>query len=152
MATDGPDPLTGRCLCGTVRYRITAPPTMMVFCHCTHCRAASGSSFATNVLVAPKDFEIVAGGEQLGTFESRPGKLRHFCTRCGSPIYNRLADGSGLLPVRAGTLDQDPGLRPERHIWVRSKAPWLVLDDDIPKHEKGFDSPLVAGDDRRETR
>ncbi len=149
MAPADASTLTGRCLCGAVRYRITAPPKLMVYCHCTHCRAASGSSFATNVLVAPGDFEIEEGAGVLGTFESRPGKLRHFCTRCGSPVYNRMADGSGLLPVRAGTLDRDPGMRPSRHIWVRSKAPWIDLADDLPKHVEGFDSPLLGDDERR---
>ena len=60
-----------------------------------------------------------------------------------------MADGSGLLPVRAGTLDRDPGMRPSRHIWVRSKAPWIDLADDLPKHVEGFDSPLLGDDDRR---
>ena len=135
--------MTGSCLCGAVRYRIEGAPSRMLYCHCEHCRRASGSSFATNVLVDRDRFRLTSGEEVLGAYESRPGKIRHFCTRCGSPIYNRLTDGTGPCIVRAGTLDGDPGLRPSVHIWVSSKAPWVELDDGTPKHGRGFDSPIV---------
>jgi len=121
-----------------VRFEITRAPKRMLYCHCTQCRRASGSSFATNVLVVPADFKLVAGEEVLGTYESRPGKLRNFCTRCGSPIYNRMADGSGLYSVRAGALDQDPGMRPSVHIWVNFKAPWVELADGLPQRGEGL--------------
>lgn len=139
--------LTGRCLCGAIRYEVRGTPRRMVYCHCEHCRRASGSSFATNVLVDPDDLSVVAGAEHIGTYESRPGKLRHFCTVCGSPLYNRMADGSGLVPVRAGTLDGDPGIRPSRHIWYRSRAPWVRVADGLPRHERGPDSPEDGGSD-----
>jgi len=135
--------MTGRCLCGAVRYAIEGAIDLMLYCHCEHCRRASGSSFATNVLVPPERFRLTAGEDALGTYESRPGKLRHFCTRCGSPVFNRMADGSGRIPVRAGTLDADPGIRPSRHIWVRSKAQWTRIDDGLPQHSEGLDSPVV---------
>lgn len=133
--------IAGRCLCGAVRLEVRAEPRTMLYCHCEHCRRASGSSFATNVLVDPGGVVVVEGEAHVGTYESRPGKLRHFCTRCGSPLFNRMRDGSGPVPVRAGVLDADPGLRPSRHIWVRSKAPWVVLDDGLPRHVEGLDSP-----------
>ena len=84
------------------------------------------------MLVARSDFTLTQGADTLGTYESRPGKLRHYCPRCGSPIYNELSDGSGDLTVRAGAFDQDPGVRPSAHIWVDFKAPWIEADDDLP--------------------
>jgi len=128
--------LTGRCLCGTVRYEMTRAPEVMMYCHCTHCRRASGSSFATNVIVHRDDFKITEGADALGTYESRPGKLRHFCSRCGSPVYNETPGGADWLPVRAGTLDADPGIRPQAHIWVKSKTPWFEIRDGLPEHEE----------------
>jgi hypothetical protein len=33
----------------------------------------------------------------------------------------------GVIRVRAGTLDDTSWLRPTRHIWTRSKQPWITL-------------------------
>jgi len=30
-------------------------------------------------------------------------------------------------------LDDDPGVRPESHIFVGSKAPWYDITDDLPQ-------------------
>lgn len=39
--------------------------------------------------------------------------------------------GSGIIRVPAGTLDGDPGIRPQRHIFVDFKAPWLEITDSV---------------------
>ena len=124
--------LTGTCLCETIRFEVTGAPVRMVYCHCLQCRRSSGSSFATVVIVKRADFRWITGRDVVGTFESRPGKLRHFCPRCGSPVFNELKDGSGDLSVRAGALEQDPGLRPTLQIWTDSMAPWISLDERLP--------------------
>src|SRR4051812_8987621 len=81
--------LRGSCLCGAVRYEIHGDPMMMYYCHCGTCQKATGTAFATNVLVGADDFVIAAGGESLASFESSPAKRRHFCATCGSPIYSQ---------------------------------------------------------------
>ena len=40
-------PITGRCLCGATRYRITAPLLWCAFCHCDSCRRATGAPMAS---------------------------------------------------------------------------------------------------------
>src|SRR3990172_12198010 len=83
--------LTGRCACGALRYQIDAAPLAMYHCHCGQCRRASGSAFATNILVKSESFELTAGEAALASFESSPGKRRYFCSRCGSPIFSESA-------------------------------------------------------------
>ena len=34
-----------------------------------------------------------------------------------------------MINVPAGTLDDDPGLRPQRHIFVNFKAHWFAIAD-----------------------
>jgi hypothetical protein len=130
--------LRGTCLCGTVAYEIRAAPLIMYYCHCGTCRKASGSSFATNVAVRIEDFAIVAGREALAAFESSPEKLRHFCSRCGSPIYSQGEATREIVSVRCGTLDGDPGMRPAVHGHVASKAPWLEIADGLPQTPGNF--------------
>lgn len=126
--------LRGSCMCGKVRYRITGRPLVMYACHCGVCRAASGAGYATNVAVSTPDFELAAGADVLAAFESSPGKRRFFCGACGSPIYSHGAATSHYVSVRAGTLLDDPGLRPAFHAYVASKAPWVSIEDGIPQY------------------
>lgn len=129
--------LEGSCLCGSVRYEITAPPMVMYHCHCDTCRAASGASFATNILVSTDSLSIVEGGDRLSSYESSPNKRRWFCSRCGSPIYSHADATRDVVSVRCGTLRSDPGLKPSWHAFVALKAPWTELCDGLPQMPGG---------------
>ena len=37
------------------------------------------------------------------------------------------------MDIPAGCLDDDPGVRPDRHIFATHKAPWHVIADDLPQ-------------------
>jgi hypothetical protein len=130
--------LRGSCLCGTVRYEVRGTPLAMYYCHCGTCQKATGSSFATNIVVAATDLEIVSGRDRLTAFESSPRKHRHFCSACGSPIYSQAEQTRDVVSVRCGTLDDDPGLRPTAHIYVASKTPWYNIADELPQNPAGF--------------
>jgi len=130
--------LRGACLCGKLRYEIRGAPRLMYYCHCGTCRKASGSSFATNLIVLAEDFVLVAGRELLSAFESSPDKHRYFCSACGSPIYSQAKKTRNIVSVRCGTLEADPILRPSVHYHVASKAPWDRICDELPQTPEGF--------------
>jgi hypothetical protein len=117
--------LTGRCLCGGVRIEIEGSLGPVVQCHCSLCRRASGTAFATNASVRADSFRAAAGAELVREYESSPGYFRAFCSRCGSPLYGSGERFPELRRVRLGVLDGDPGARPAAHVWVGSKAPWF---------------------------
>lgn len=138
--------LRGSCLCGSVHYEAEEPLGPSVNCHCGQCRKASGASFATNASTAASGFRFVAGEALVGEFESSPGQLRCFCTRCGSPLLKRYRDRPEEIRIRLGSLDTDPQTTPRAHIFVASKAPWTVLSDDLPRYEGSpADGPPVGG-------
>ena len=130
--------LSGRCLCGTVRFEIDGQLGPAIFCHCSQCRRASGTAFATNAPVRARYLRFVAGREAITEYPSSTGKLRAFCSRCGSPVYSRAEATAQLVSVRCGTLDGDPGIRPSTHIWVGSKAEWFEIHDALPQKQKGL--------------
>lgn len=103
----------------------------MYYCHCGMCRKATGSSFATNMLVKSDDFVIVAGRSVLRSYESSPSEYRHFCSECGSPIYGEAVVRPGLVSIRCGALDGDPGVRPSSHIYTASKSSWFTISDHL---------------------
>ena len=125
--------IQGSCLCGRIAYELRAPLRTMYYCHCRMCRKASGSSFATNLVVNTDDFVIVAGHSFLKSYESSPNEYRHFCGECGSPIYGEAALRPGVVAVRCGTLNEDPGIGCSYHIYTGSKSSWFAISDQLPR-------------------
>lgn len=125
----------GSCLCGSVRFEIKGPIQNIVYCHCSQCRKAQGSAFATNGIVKASDFNIVSGNDALKGFESTPGQTKYFCKHCGSPIMSKSASRPDQVRVRLGTIESDIIERPSAHIFVASKANWEEIAGDLPQYE-----------------
>ncbi|HET7716401.1 MAG TPA: GFA family protein [Bauldia sp.] len=124
----------GSCLCGQIKYELAGGVELINNCHCTMCRKAHGAAFGSFLHAASSGFRWTAGEGLIERYESSPGSLRAFCRVCGSnmPV---LEDG-GEVNIPAGTLDDDPGVRPIVHIFVGSKAPWFEIEDALPKFDQ----------------
>lgn len=132
--------IRGSCLCGGVRFEITRAVGPFELCHCSRCRKSNGSAFDARVGVKREDFRLVQGAELIETFatpvrESPPPYRTHFCRRCGSPVPDATGDAP-YLEVPAGLLDDDPQLRPDKHIFVEVKSPWFNITDDLPQLDR----------------
>ena len=126
----------GSCLCGSVRLNVSGEISDIIHCHCSLCRKASGTAYATNGFVNTLDFKITNGQELIARFESSPGKFRHFCSKCASPIYSSNELDKTRVRIRLGILDSDILERPISHNFVTSKANWENLDAVLPRYEK----------------
>jgi ADP-ribosyl-[dinitrogen reductase] hydrolase len=125
--------LRGSCLCGTIRYEVDRLDMPIGHCHCITCRKAHAAAFATTAGVMREHFRWIAGEDRLRAYESSPGKLRRFCSECGTHlIAERPAQPHVIL--RVPTLDDDPGNRPTMHIWTSHGAPWLVDGESVPRY------------------
>lgn len=129
--------LSGGCLCGQVRYTITADPVFVGICHCTNCQKQSGAAYSVNVGVA-KDALALQGSLKTFTDHGDSGRevLRRFCPDCGSPIITDAAAFPTIHIIKAGTLDDPSGLRPQRQIFCASKHPWVPILEGVPAYEK----------------
>lgn len=125
--------LQGACHCGTVRYRISGPIIRFTHCHCDDCRKMHGTAYGSSLIVKSGDFAVTAGAEHVTAYESTKGKFRCFCKHCGAHLYARMDYQPDIVIVRVGTVDGDPGVRPQMHIWVKAKAPWYEIRDDLPQ-------------------
>ena len=137
--------IRGGCLCGGVRFEIARAVGPFELCHCSRCRKASGSAFVPWLGVLREDFRLLQGEALIRSYEAplrdRPPPYRaSFCGRCGSPVPDPTWGGA-LIEVHAGVLDDDPNLRPERHILVEAKAPWFTITDALPQFDRaGIDA------------
>ncbi len=125
----------GTCLCGAVEIKVTGKITDIIHCHCSLCRKNSGTAYATNGFVDASDFVITKGQDNLSTFSFKPGRYRHFCRCCGSPVYSANDQDPTRYRLRLGILDSDIIERPLSHNFVTSKANWEDLDANLPRYE-----------------
>jgi hypothetical protein len=118
---------TGGCLCGGVRYVVKGEPEGNAVCHCTRCQKQSGSLFSFNLFYREGDFEQqgdTAVFEDSG--DSGQPVHRHFCARCGSPLFTKAAAMPGLVLIKAGTLDDTGRLpAPGAEIYTVHAPAWL---------------------------
>ncbi len=133
----------GSCLCGDVRYEVRGELGDFGYCHCTSCRKASGSAFGANSPVDRERFTLLRGEASLRELESSPGKLRVFCSRCGSPLYAYLRSTPDILRLRLGSLDTPFDKRVKAHTFVSDKASWENVPDDAPHFAKWADPAVL---------
>jgi hypothetical protein len=125
--------LTGGCHCGHIRYAIDGERFDQTLCHCTICRGTSGAPAVAWFTVRTPSFQVTAGA--LTRYRSSPEAERGFCGACGTQITFQSEASPDEIDVTTASLD-DPAAEPPRdHTFVRSRVPWLVLADDLPRHE-----------------
>jgi hypothetical protein len=126
--------LEGRCECGTVRYRVADEFLYAANCHCSQCRAATGSAFKAFAGIARDKLELTDGRDKLLVYgEDDLNNTR--CAACGSLLFSVVREGA-YLHVALGSLVDAPGIRPTEHIFVGSKAPWFEITDDLPQRQE----------------
>jgi hypothetical protein len=132
--------MNGSCLCGAVEYQVDALAGPIVHCHCHVCQKAHAAAFSSTARANRADFRWLRGQSSVAAYESSPGKRRHFCKRCGSQLIAEWVDEPQVI-IRVATLDDDPGSRPDAHIWVSSQLPWLADSPEtrsFPEFAPGF--------------
>jgi hypothetical protein len=123
-------PLTGGCLCGRVRYEVSAPPLAVGYCHCTRCQRRTGTAASAQARLAPGSFRITQGEELVRAYTPPDGFPKCFCSSCGGALWSTNPEDGRVASVRLGTFDGDPGLRPTFRAFVTYAAPWEPIPDD----------------------
>lgn len=133
----------GGCACGLVRYRMHEAPMFVHACHCTRCQRETGSPFAHHAMIEFSAFSVLAGQPEFVLVPTDSGN-KHWvarCPDCRTAMWNEHGSRKAITRyVRVGTLDDPTAFPPLAHIFVRSKQPWLTLDDGAPQHAGYYDA------------
>jgi hypothetical protein len=125
--------LEGGCECGAVRYRVPDAFLYAGNCHCSRCRAATGSAFKPFAGIERSKLELDDAAAPImivGDADAHDAR----CARCGSLLYSVVREGE-YVHVAMGSLEAEPSIRPQAHIYVGSKAPWHEITDELPQFE-----------------
>jgi len=139
--------ITGHCLCGHVTFEYDGEVGPASYCHCTDCRRVTGSAFNVGVRFELARFRLTGGtpGSFAKTADSGNELTRHFCPRCGSPIYTASPVHPGHVYVKAGVLDDPLVVRPVQENWLRSAVSWARIPETLKRFTRGTGSPAFTG-------
>jgi hypothetical protein len=125
-------PQDGGCLCGAVRYRISAEPRSVDYCHCSMCRRAAGAPVVARITVPNAAFAWTAAGPAV--YRSSAEGERLHCPTCGTQLT--LRDEPDCLDVTLASLDDPEAVQPSYHIWTMSRIAWFDTADDLPRYRE----------------
>ena len=133
--------LVGGCACREVRYQLTSEPMFVHCCHCLNCQLHTGSAFVINLLIEASRVELLSGEPQPITMPLNGGSPNRIfrCPRCQVAVWSEYGGRSAVRFVRAGTLDEPSAVRPDVHIYTRSKLPWVGLPESVPAFDAYYD-------------
>jgi hypothetical protein len=142
-------PISGGCICGSVRYTVNGPPNCIVHCHCSQCRKSYASLVGTAATVAHDQVRIDKGEQNLATYVMPPRVRRQFCKSCGCTLFYFDDNYPEVTYYYPATLDD--GAHPghsagsEHHVFVGSKVAWENFQDDLPRHDGNIPESEYTG-------
>ena len=124
---------TGTCACGAIRYAATGEPVFRVNCHCNDCRRESGTGHASYIGFTHQNVRIEG---KTGVFsapaDSGQPKHRHFCPACGTILAIVSDSAADFIAIRAGTLTDDAGFRPDFVVYAARAIPADPVFSGVP--------------------
>jgi|ERR1043165_7081047 hypothetical protein len=144
MADDN-KPVTGRCLCGDIRYEYRGAPLKILHCHCESCRRHTSSPVATFVCVDRGSFRFTQGAPVA--YKSSAHVTRTHCGRCGAPMTYESERNLQQIDLYIATLDEPASVVPTCHVHVEEQLPWFEVLDKLPRYaqSKAGSKPVRHG-------
>ncbi len=135
--------VTGRCLCGAVRFDLSEPPQSAGYCHCTRCQRRTGTAASPSAAVDGRGLRYLQGEQLVKAWRHPDGGFEKlFCRECGAHLFSRNPDDPAQMGVRMAAFDGDPGVRPSWRSYVADAAEWEPIPDDgLPRHSAARPRP-----------
>ena len=134
----------GGCACGAVRYRLRSDPLFIHCCHCLNCQRQTGSAFVINLIIEADRVELLASAPQPVEAPRDDGTTQRIfrCPSCQVAVFSEYGRPE-LRFVRAGTLDKPSEVRPDVHIFTKSKVSWVRIPESASAFEIYYDTKAL---------
>jgi hypothetical protein len=136
-------PYLGHCLCGQVRFQLTAEPLTVYACHCTDCQRRSGGALLLSMWVQRDALEVLEGTPVLVSSIATDGRERknRVCLACQVRLWAEPVHRPKLAVLRPGMLQQAKDFAPVAHQFVRSALPWFIFPEGVARYQTVPDDP-----------
>jgi len=124
-------PLTGRCLCGRVRFEVSEAPKGAGYCHCTRCQRRTGTASSASAQIDGRALRLLEGDDLVKAWRHPDGGFEKcFCVECGGHLFSRNPDDHSQVAIRMSAFDGDPGVRPGWRAFTDFAAVWEPIPAD----------------------
>ena len=128
--------ITGKCLCGAVRWESSEAPIVTRWCWCRECQYLGGGSGTVNSAFRTATFTVTGKtSDRVSIADSGNRVHRRFCPACGTPLFSEAEVRPHLIFVRVGTFDDPDLAKPAMTIWTASAPSWACINEDLPRLE-----------------
>ena len=128
----------GSCLCGAVRFRAATEIRRVVNCHCGLCRRMNGSAFSSYAVVPYSALEVV-GSSDLGAYAVTQRATKHYCRRCGTPLFNLNSRYAGACMLYLGAIENCSDFAPALNVYCESMLSWLETVTSLEGFQAGVE-------------
>lgn len=132
----------GGCMCGAIRFVAEGEPLRVGLCHCTTCRRNTGTQFAVFAIYEPEQVRLQG---QTAVFRSSEQGERHFCDRCGAPLFYA---EPGERAVHVGAFDDSERFQPTYELWAKRRVEWLPVMAEVKRYPEDGASSGRSPDSR----
>lgn len=118
-----PEPMTGGCACGRVRYTAIVHDDDAYLCHCRMCQRSTGS-----ISIAFKSLKQadIAWEHEPDWFDSSVIARRPFCRECGTSLGFQFKEDSDKMDLTIASFDDPSRFKPRHHFGAESiHREWL---------------------------
>ena len=129
----------GQCLCGQIEIEMDGEPKMQGNCHCTDCKQATGSTYASLVFFPSESVKVTSGElkEFQHTADSGSKMTKMFCPNCGGLMLGKNSAREGFTAVYIGCVVEPKWkVQPAFNVWVSRKLDGTLIDSNIPSFEE----------------
>lgn len=115
-------PWQGGCLCGQLRFEISAPPLVTMACHCRGCQRLTSSAYSLTLAIPSEGFRVTRGEPVIGGLHGPHGQ--YYCGYCMSWVFTRAHGMDWFVNVRATLLDEPAWFAPYLEVAAAEALPW----------------------------
>ena len=139
--------ISGGCLCGSVRYTVSAQPIVTRVCWCSICQTLASGNATINLAFPVNKIDITGVLQDYASVAESGNKMhRRFCPNCGTQMFSEAEERPNIIVVRAGTLDDTEQVKIEGLIWTSAAPSWAYLNPDVAHIEHQPPAPKVNED------
>lgn len=117
-------PWTGGCMCGQVRFTVSAPPLLTMACHCLGCQKLTASAFSLSLAVPAEGFAVTQGETVRGGLHG--GHRQMYCAHCKNWLFTHAEGLDFFVNVRASALDDHAWFVPFIETVMDEKLSWAT--------------------------
>jgi len=127
----------GQCLCGNIKYTVSAAPVRMGQCHCTDCQRSTGTGHSSIAFFKKDDVTIQGEANSYDSITDTGSTLtRYFCSTCGSRLFGRTTSVQDVISISVGTMDDSSWFNPNAIVYNKRKQHWDFMDESVLAFEE----------------